>query len=129
MEGELDRMKDETGFNTLDTISGAGRFNEWMAATLMPWCRGEILEIGFGFGDFLFENAKRNPDIQFIGCEPHLNGVVNLLAKLEKENLDNYWSASEDGIWNMTLDFRSTRIKMLKMLTDNIYDDTLIFEK
>lgn len=51
MEGELDRMKDETGFNTLDTISGAGRFNEWMASTLMPWCRGEILEIGGGIGN------------------------------------------------------------------------------
>jgi tRNA (guanine-N7-)-methyltransferase len=47
------------------------------------------LEIGFGFGDFLFENAKRNPNILFIGCEPHLNGVVNLLAKLEVEPLGN----------------------------------------
>ena len=47
------------------------------------------LEIGFGFGDFLFEKAKNNPDIFFIGSEPHLNGVVNLLAKLEKEPLPN----------------------------------------
>lgn len=47
------------------------------------------LEIGFGFGDFLFENAKNNPEILFIGCEPHVNGVVNLLAKLEKEPLEN----------------------------------------
>jgi tRNA (guanine-N7-)-methyltransferase len=47
------------------------------------------LEIGFGFGDFLFETAKNNPDILFIGCEPHVNGVVNLLSKLEIEPLDN----------------------------------------
>jgi tRNA (guanine-N7-)-methyltransferase len=47
------------------------------------------LEIGFGFGDFLFENAKNNPDILFIGCEPHINGVVNLLSKLENEPLPN----------------------------------------
>lgn len=47
------------------------------------------LEIGFGFGDFLFENAKNNPEILFIGCEPHVNGVVNLLAKLEREPLEN----------------------------------------
>jgi tRNA (guanine-N7-)-methyltransferase len=47
------------------------------------------LEIGFGFGDFLFENAKNNPEILFIGCEPHINGVVNLLAKLQKEPLEN----------------------------------------
>ncbi|MES2676948.1 MAG: tRNA (guanosine(46)-N7)-methyltransferase TrmB [Pseudomonadota bacterium] len=47
------------------------------------------LEIGFGFGDFLFENAKNNPDILFVGCEPHINGVVNLLAKLESQPLLN----------------------------------------
>jgi tRNA (guanine-N7-)-methyltransferase len=52
--------------------------------------KGSIhLEIGFGFGDFLFENAKNNPDILFIGCEPHINGVVNLLAKLELHPLKN----------------------------------------
>ena len=47
------------------------------------------LEIGFGFGDFIFEKAKQNPDILFFGCEPHLNGIVNLLSKLEKEPLQN----------------------------------------
>jgi tRNA (guanine-N7-)-methyltransferase len=52
--------------------------------------QGQIyLEIGFGFGDFLFENAKNNPNILFIGCEPHINGVVNLLAKLELHPLKN----------------------------------------
>lgn len=47
------------------------------------------LEIGFGFGDFIFENAKNNPEILFIGCEPHVNGVINLLSKLEAEALPN----------------------------------------
>jgi len=47
------------------------------------------LEIGFGFGDFLFENAKNNPDIYFVACETHINGIVNLLAKLELWPLDN----------------------------------------
>jgi tRNA (guanine-N7-)-methyltransferase len=47
------------------------------------------LEIGFGFGDFLFENAKNHPDILFIGCEPHINGVVNLMSKLEIQPLKN----------------------------------------
>ncbi|MBU6339330.1 MAG: tRNA (guanosine(46)-N7)-methyltransferase TrmB [Rickettsiales bacterium] len=48
-----------------------------------------ILEIGFGFGDFLFNQAKNNPDTLFIGAEPHLNGIVNLLSKLEAEPLKN----------------------------------------
>lgn len=47
------------------------------------------IEIGFGFGDFLFEKAKNNPDTFFIGFEPHINGVVNLLNKLNKYPLDN----------------------------------------
>lgn len=46
-------------------------------------------EIGFGFGDFLFEKSKANPNQLFLGCEPHINGVVNLLAKLENKPLAN----------------------------------------
>jgi len=55
------------------------------------------LEIGFGFGDFLFETAKNNPTIGFIGCEPHINGVVNLLAKLELEPLTNIKIINSDS--------------------------------
>jgi len=55
------------------------------------------LEIGFGFGDFLFENAKKDSDILFFGAEPHLNGVVNLLAKLEIEPLKNLKITTEDA--------------------------------
>lgn len=54
------------------------------------------LEIGFGFGDFLFSHAKNNPDSLFIGAEPHLNGIVNLLSKLEIEPLKNIRIFKED---------------------------------
>ncbi|NBV06311.1 MAG: tRNA (guanosine(46)-N7)-methyltransferase TrmB [Proteobacteria bacterium] len=54
------------------------------------------LEIGFGFGDFIFEKAKKNPDTFFFGSEPHLNGVVNLLAKLEVEPLKNLKISTSD---------------------------------
>jgi tRNA (guanine-N7-)-methyltransferase len=54
------------------------------------------LEIGFGFGDFLFENAKNNSQKQCFGFEPHLNGVVNLLAKLEDEPLKNLQISTQD---------------------------------
>ncbi len=54
------------------------------------------LEIGFGFGDFLFEKAKNNPDTLFVGSEPHLNGVINLLSKLQKEPLDNVKISKQD---------------------------------
>lgn len=47
------------------------------------------LEVGFGGGEHLFEQAKANPDIGFIGCEPFLNGVASLLKKIKEEKLSN----------------------------------------
>ena len=32
------------------------------------------LEIGFGGGEHLLHQAKLNPDIGILGCEPYLNG-------------------------------------------------------
>lgn len=50
------------------------------------------------------------------------------LAELEKEKSDHYWSASEDGIWNLGIEFRSLRIQILKQLMDHLYKDTLKIE-
>ena len=47
------------------------------------------LEIGFGAGEHLIEQAKANPDVGVIGCEPFLNGVAAALAGLEREQLLN----------------------------------------
>lgn len=47
------------------------------------------LEIGFGAGEHLIEQAKANPDVGVIGCEPFLNGVVAALAGLKREQLSN----------------------------------------
>jgi len=47
------------------------------------------LEIGFGAGEHLIEQAKANPDVGVIGCEPFLNGVVAALAGLTRERLAN----------------------------------------
>jgi tRNA (guanine-N7-)-methyltransferase len=47
------------------------------------------LEIGFGSGEHLIEQAKANPDVSVVGCEPFLNGVAAALAGLERERLDN----------------------------------------
>ena len=40
------------------------------------------LEIGFGGGEHLIHQARLNPDIGFIGCEPYQNGVAKLMGKL-----------------------------------------------
>ncbi len=60
-------------------------------------CKGEvILEIGFGFGDFTYNLAKNNPQKFIFASEPHINGVVNLLGKLESEPLTNLKISRED---------------------------------
>ncbi len=56
----------------------------------------DILEIGFGFGDFLFAKAQQNPQKNFLGCEPHINGVVNLLSKIEKDSVQNIKISRQD---------------------------------
>lgn len=47
------------------------------------------LEIGFGAGEHLIEQAKANPDVGIVGCEPFLNGVVAALAGIKREQLSN----------------------------------------
>jgi tRNA (guanine-N7-)-methyltransferase len=47
------------------------------------------LEIGFGAGEHLVEQAKANPDVGIIGCEPFLNGIVAALAGLKREDVPN----------------------------------------
>jgi tRNA (guanine-N7-)-methyltransferase len=47
------------------------------------------LEIGFGGGEHLVWQARRHPDIGFIGCEPFEDGVVKLLGAIEAEGLSN----------------------------------------
>jgi tRNA (guanine-N7-)-methyltransferase len=47
------------------------------------------LEIGFGAGEHLIEQAKANPDVGLIGCEPFLNGVVAALAGLKRDGISN----------------------------------------
>ena len=47
------------------------------------------LEIGFGAGEHLIQQAKAHPDVGLIGCEPFLNGVATALAGVQREGLAN----------------------------------------
>jgi tRNA (guanine-N7-)-methyltransferase len=58
-------------------------------ATLFTEPREIWLEIGFGGGEHLAEQAERHPEIGFIGCEVFENGVVKLLGEIERRNLNN----------------------------------------
>jgi tRNA (guanine-N7-)-methyltransferase len=65
----------------LDTLHRPGLF---------PFQPREIwLEIGFGSGEHLLGQARANPDVGFVGCEPFLNGVAAALSGIEREKLSN----------------------------------------
>ena len=54
------------------------------------------LEIGFGAGEHLAEQAARHPAIGFIGAEPFVNGVARLLAQIEARGLANIRILADD---------------------------------
>ena len=47
------------------------------------------IEIGFGGGEHLAADARNNPGVSFIGCEPFINGVAKMLATIEGQGLSN----------------------------------------
>lgn len=46
------------------------------------------LEIGFGGGEHLLWQARANPDVGLIGCEPFINGVASLLGGIDDDRLE-----------------------------------------
>lgn len=52
-------------------------------------CDDVWLEIGFGGGEHLAWQARNNPNVCFIGCEPFINGIAKLLSAIEADNLTN----------------------------------------
>jgi tRNA (guanine-N7-)-methyltransferase len=47
------------------------------------------LEIGFGGGEHLVAEALAFPDLGFIGCEPYVNGMAKILARIEAHDIVN----------------------------------------
>jgi tRNA (guanine-N7-)-methyltransferase len=50
---------------------------------------GIRLEIGFGGGEHLLAEAREHTGTGFIGCEPYLNGLAKILARLAAEPAAN----------------------------------------
>ena len=55
------------------------------------------LEIGFGSGEHIKWQLDNKKNIAIIGCERYLNGVANLLALLNKEQLQRVKIFSGDA--------------------------------
>jgi tRNA (guanine-N7-)-methyltransferase len=55
------------------------------------------LEIGFGAGEHLAEQAERHPEIGFIGCEVFEDGIVRLLGEVARRGLGNIRMFTDDA--------------------------------
>jgi len=57
-----------------------------------------VLEIGFGNGASLAEQAIKHPDTDFLGIEVHRPGVGSLLQAIERDGLLNVRVMQEDAV-------------------------------
>ena len=71
--------------------------NDSLDATASFGREGNVwLEIGFGAGEHLIDQALKNPSINFIGCEPYINGVATLLSEIERHSINNICIFNDD---------------------------------
>lgn len=73
MEQKIDTsasLSDQVGYETLDSIAQAGRFNRWMFQTVAANTRGEVLEIGSGIGNISAYFVKNNRPVSVSDMRP-----------------------------------------------------------
>jgi len=73
----------------------AGARDPWRLFARPP--RALWLELGFGAGEHLAAQAAAHRDVGCIGAEVFENGVVKLLAQIERQELDNIRLFVDDG--------------------------------
>ena len=91
---------DKEGWETLDAIAGAKRFNRWMYDTIKPYCSGKILEVGSGIGNisrqFIEEGANITlSDIREVYCDvlkQNFPGAPVLQLDLTHPSFDSVYS-------------------------------------
>lgn len=75
--------------DTLKTKDISSLFND---AKKQTW-----MEVGFGGGEHIARQARQNPDIGFIACEPFQNGVAKLLTEMDTDNIKNIKVHNDDA--------------------------------
>jgi tRNA (guanine-N7-)-methyltransferase len=55
------------------------------------------VEIGFGGGEHLADQAQHHPEIGLIGCEVFENGIAKLLARIKRSCIENVRIFADDG--------------------------------
>lgn len=68
-----------------------------LPASLFPKAKDIWLEIGFGGGEHLAHQAALHPDTGFIGCEPYINGIGDLLKQVQANSIHNIRIFTDDA--------------------------------
>src|SRR5690606_15974936 len=70
-------------------IPEAGHGELFPAIFFSAATQGVWLEIGFGGGEHLAGQAARHPSAAFVGAEPFVDGVAQLLTAIDEQGLSN----------------------------------------
>ena len=55
------------------------------------------IEVGMGKGQFILEQASRNPDVNFVGIEKYSTVLLKAIRKREQMELSNIYFLCEDA--------------------------------
>lgn len=87
-------MAENSELVILDPVSHKGKFKD-----VFEQQHPLHIEIGMGKGDFIYEMARRNPDINFIGIEKFPSVIAAAINKInQKEKLNNLKLMHYDAI-------------------------------
>ena len=86
---ELIKHKFEEYSIDVDVINLLNKQNYNLDLSLNNNFKKIIIEVGFGNGDYLISNAKKNPDFLYVGSEVYINGIAKVLKHIEKFNINN----------------------------------------
>jgi tRNA (guanine-N7-)-methyltransferase len=76
-------------------LPGSGPLDPWALFGAAP--RPIWVEIGFGGGEHLADQAESNPAIGFLGCDVFANGIAKLVAEIERRSLANIRVFDDDA--------------------------------
>ena len=85
MRNHSEALKDPAGEETLLNFSKATAFNKWLCEQIIPWAKGNILEIGSGIGNISEILLNNNLTVTLSDLNPQYCNVL----KSKFEDLNN----------------------------------------